>query len=129
MERLEEIAALDLPWNKVGIAHPNCGLIFREGDINKVFRLIDEKRYRSVMRSFAAKGAGIELNTGCFGKEYIGHEEDQLRLFRMAKEEGCKFYLASDAHHPTELDLVPLRAPDIIERLELTETDQYHIPA
>ncbi len=128
VERLEEIAALDLPWEKVGIAHPNCGLIFREGDVSKVFRLVDEKRYRAVMRSFADKGAGIELNVGCFPPEDTGHLEDHLRLFRMAKEEGCKFYLASDAHHPKELDAVPAMAPDIIKKLGLTGEDQYHIP-
>ena len=42
-------------------------------------------------------------------------------------EEGCKFYLASDAHHIRELDLVPRRAPEVISRLGLDETHQFHI--
>ena len=48
-------------------------------------------------------------------------------LNRLAKEEGCKFYLASDAHHNEELDLIPLRAPAVIEALGLTEEDQFRI--
>ena len=48
-----------------------------------------------------------------------------LRLYRLAGEEGCKFYLASDAHHPSELALVPNRAPDVIDALGLTKDDQF----
>ena len=48
-----------------------------------------------------------------------------LRLYRLAREEGCRFYLASDAHHPAELSLVPDRAPAVIEALGLTEADQF----
>ena len=127
VERLEEISRLPLPWNKVGIAHITCGLIFREGDQWLVYRLVDEKRYRAVMRKFAALGAGIEINVSSFGPGWHDHEEDALCLYRMAREEGCKFYLASDAHHPDALDRIPQRAPEIIKLLGLKGEDQFRI--
>ncbi len=128
VERLEEISELDLPWEKVGIAHMTCGLTFREGDVFRVFRLVDEARYRAVMRRFARLGAGIELNASEFGPGWRAHEDDILRLYRFAKEEGCRFYLATDAHHPRELDLVPDCAPDFVESLGLTQEHLYRIP-
>lgn len=128
VERLEEISQMDLPWKKVGIAHMTCGLIFTEGDECLVYRLVDEARFRAVMRRFAGLGAGIEINCSCFGPGWREHEDDHLRLYRLAKEEGCKFYLASDAHHPHELSCVPERAPEIVELLGLTGEHLFRIP-
>ncbi|MBO4368443.1 MAG: hypothetical protein J5859_06990 [Clostridia bacterium] len=128
VERLEEISELDLPWKKVGIAHMTDGVTFPEGDVTRVFRIVDEKRYRAVMRRFARLGAGIELNLSGFRSGWREHEDDLLRLYRFAKEEGCRFYLASDAHHPQQLDLVPDYAPELVQALGLTEEHLYRIP-
>ena len=118
---------MDLPWHKVGIAHMVSSLIFKEGDRTKVFDLVDEARFRAVMRRFANLGAGIEINLSSFDTGWQDHADSYLRLYRLAKDEGCKFYLASDAHHNWELDLVPQRSPAVIEALGLTEDDQFHI--
>ena len=125
VERLEEISMIDLPWHKVGIAHMTCSLIFSEGDQYKVYELVDEKRFRAVMNKFAKLGAGIEINLSCFGKDWLEHEDAMLRFYRLAKEEGAKFYLATDAHHNSELDLIPQRAPLVVEKLGLTEKDHF----
>lgn len=125
VERLEDISKLDLPWHKVGIAHMVCGLIFREGDPNRVYELVDEARFRAVMGRFAALGAGIEINLSSFWPDWRPNARAMLRLYRLAKEEGCKFYLASDAHHPRELDLVPGLAPAVVEALGLTADDKF----
>lgn len=125
VERLEQLSELDLPWKKVGIAHLNCGLTFKEGSNERVFSLVDEKRYRAVMRKFAELGAGIELNCSCFNNGWREHEDAHLRLFRLAKDEGCKFYLASDAHTPEELNVVHERGGLICELLGLDECDQF----
>ena len=128
VERLEQLAELDLPWRKVGIAHMTCPLTFREGCPAEVFRLVDERRYRRVARRFAELGAGIEINLACFGPGWRSREDDHLRLYRLAGEEGCRFYLASDAHHPAELSLVPERAPEVVSLLGLEAADRF-IPA
>lgn len=123
--RLEELNELDLPWRKVGIAHMTCSLIFSEGDQYKVYEAVDERRFRRAMRLFASRGAGIEINLSCFKPGWRDHEDAQLRLYRLAAEEGCKFYVASDAHHPDELSVVPERAPEIIDVLGLTKDEQF----
>ncbi len=125
VDRLEEISNLPLPWQKVGIAHMTCSLIFLEGDPYRVYSMVDEKRFRKVMRKFARIGAGIEINLASFAPGWRSHEESALRLYRMAREEGCKFYLASDAHHPAALHTVPERAPEVVELLGLTKEDQF----
>ena len=127
--RLEQLQALPLPWEKVGIAHMNCDCTFLEGCAEDVFDAIDENRYRAAMRFFAEKGAGIELNCSCFGTpKFKERPESHFRLFRMAKEEGCRFYLGSDAHHPAELMEVPNHAPAVIEALGLESKHLYRLP-
>ena len=125
VERLEQLSRIDLPWHKVGIAHMTCSLIFKEGDQYRVYELVDEKRFRAVMRRYARLGAGIEINLSCFTDGWRAHEDAMLRLYRLAGEEGCKFYLASDAHHPDELNVVPERAPEVIALLGLAKEDQF----
>ena len=125
LSRLEELSRLDLPWRKVGIAHITVNLVFAEGDQYKVYRLVDGKRFYEVMKRFASLGAGIEINLSCFKDDWREHEEDVLRLYRLAAEAGCKFYLASDAHHPDEMKVVPERAPCVLEKLGLTKEEQF----
>ena len=127
VQRLEDISNLLLPWRKVGIAHMTCGLIFREGDEDNVYALVDEGRFRAVMRRFAELGAGIEINLSCFAPGWRAREDDRLRLYRLAREEGCRFYLASDAHHPASLSVVPDRAPEVIGLLGLDERHLFRL--
>lgn len=126
--RLEELQKFDLPWERVGIAHMTCGLTFREGNTDDVFVAVDEDRYRAAMRFFAGRGTGIEINCASFGEGWDARKDDRLRLYRFAKEEGCRFYLASDAHHPADMACVPERAPAIVAALGLDESNLYRIP-
>ena len=51
-----------------------------------------------------------------------------LRLYRIAKEEGCKFYCASDSHTVKDYDKVEEVLPKVIAALGLEEEDRYLIP-
>ncbi len=124
-DRLDRLASMDLPWYKVGIAHITCSLVFSEGNQYQVYDSVDEKRYRSIMRRFSHQGAGIEINLSSFDPLWRQHESSMLRLYRIAAEEGCKFYLASDAHHPQELDTIPDRAPEVLDALGLTAAEVF----
>ena len=93
-----------------------------------MYDLINEQHYRAVMRKFARFGTGIEINLSCFSNGWHEHEDSMLRLYRLAAEEGCKFYLASDAHHPEELSVVSDRALEVISALGLTKDDQFILP-
>ena len=128
LTRLEELTRLDLPFEKVGLAHLNCSLVFRDGDWHQVMRLLDETRLRRCFAFYAKAGAGIELNASCFAPGWTDFEEENLRVFRLAKEEGCRFYCGSDAHHPQALPTVQEWLPLVAEKLGLCAQDRYQIP-
>jgi len=127
-DRLENLLAQDLPFEKIGIAHLNCNLMFKEGSALDVAAAMDESRLLRIFENYAKAGAGIELNGYDFN-ELDARPEDTLRTFRIAKAAGCKFYCSSDAHHPDTLNRVPDVLPRVIDALGLTEEDRYAIPA
>ena len=51
--------------------------------------------------------------------------ETDMDRFRTAKACGCKFYPASDAHHPDGLDNAKERFERAITLLVLEETDKF----
>ena len=53
--------------------------------------------------------------------------DDILKIYRIAKEAGCRFYCSSDAHSVEALDGVPKNLPAVIQALGLTEADAYRI--
>ncbi len=120
--RFEAMLHMDLPFYKIGIAHLTCELIARNHHL-EVLRAIPEAEYRRLFAGAAAVGLGIELNFNSFG--YTGEDlETMLMPYRIAKEEGCKFYFGSDAHHPKELAKAPANFENIITLLDLTEEDK-----
>lgn len=124
-QRLEEISQLTLPWHKIGIAHLNCRLTFKEGDAAKVFAIMDEQRLKAVFNTFASRGAGIEINTSGFAPGWEKQQKEQLRLLLIARDAGCRFYIGSDAHAPQALDVMRERARQVVTMLELTEEQQF----
>ena len=125
--RLEELCELDLPWKKVGIAHLTCGLVWMKGGYPEVFERMDPERLKPVFRKFAQLGAGIELNADCFLPGWREQEDAHLKLYRIARDEGCKFYCGSDAHHPANLDIAETMR-EVADALELTDKERYIVP-
>ncbi len=130
ISRLDGFLDMDLPFGKIGIAHLACPLLnktSREAYL-ELLDLIPTAEMERLFAKAAATGVGIELNYGdmCFTD---AEEDRMLRMFRVAKYQGCKFYFGSDAHHPSTL----IKAPDIfrraIDRLGLCESDKFHIHA
>lgn len=126
VERLEAVLDMDLPFHKIGIPHLSCRLIAK-GD-NKMrleaLKLIDERKMRALFQKAAKLGCGIELNQK--DMTYQPEEEDAiLRPFRTAKEEGCKFYLASDSHTTEALKDTRKIFENAIEKLGLSESDKF----
>lgn len=128
VSRMDALLSLDLPFRKIGIAHLACPL-FDKRSGEHYLRALDNISTEEMERVFAeaAKlGVGIELNAGDLSFK-DGEEDRVLRMFKIAKAQGCKFYCGSDAHHPAELD----RAKSIFERalpmLSLRENDRFYI--
>lgn len=131
-DRLDRISKLSLPWHKVGIAHLNW---LYEGELSRlVLEQMDSDRLSEIFKRFAVNGAGIELNGSCFSEEmqWPAKKESHLKLLKIARDAGCKFYCGSDAHTVADLndpqyELKRCLEP-VITMLELTEKDKMILP-
>jgi len=133
ISRFDTLLSQNMPFEKVGVAHLSCSLMYPNHHEEALRQIPDEEMIR-VFHKAAEVGIGIELN---FPADYLGtdeeveagtkrwHREVGLRPFRIAKEEGCKFYFGSDAHHPSELAAEKANAEAIIDLLNLEESDKY----
>ena len=128
VERLDALLNYDIPLKKTGAAHLATPLMLRRSH-EEYLAMLDAIPSDEMERLFAkaAKvGLGIELNQDDMA--FSDSDADTvLRMFRIAKHQGCKFYLGSDAHHPSNLE----RTKEIFERavtlLDLSESDKFHI--
>lgn len=123
--RFEGVLDMDLPFHKIGIAHLTCSLLY-SGHYIEVLKSIPESEYRRLFAKAADKGVGIELN---FPSLNLNDEtrDPTLLPYRIAKEEGCKFYLGSDAHHPAGLAGAKANFENIIDLLGLEESDKFRL--
>ena len=130
VRRLAAVLSMDLPFHKVGIAHLTCSTMAywsRETEL-EIYRKIPDAQIYSLMKQAAEVGVGIELNA-C-SMLYSPEEADTvLRIYRIAKECGCKFYCGSDAHHPHELDRAKALFQKAVDALGLEECDKFRIGA
>ena len=127
--RLELLLSMDLPFHKIGIAHLVCPLLHK-APYEDYLRLLDMITDEDMVRVFtraASVGVGIELNS-CDMRFADDEADTVLRMFRIAKRCGCKFYCGSDAHQPIGLDTAKEAFERAIDYLELTEEDKFHIP-
>ncbi len=127
VERFEAFLNMDLPFKKMGLAHLTCGLIAKpREDYLKVLELLPEVKMTELFKKAAEVGVGIEINAG--DMNFAPDEaETVLRMYRIAKKQGCKFYMGSDAHHPSDLDTAKKYFERAIDMLELTEDDKFRI--
>ena len=65
-----------------------------------LYNLITDDCFKDLFIQTAEKGIAIEINTACFPtlKENNIEEFAAMRMFKIAKEMGCKFTFGSDAH-------------------------------
>ncbi len=120
--RFDWLLEQNLPFEKIGVAHLTCPLIW-SGHYVDVLRLISDDDYSRLFRKAADRGIGIELN---FDAPDFGSDNDEVfRPYRIAKAEGCRFYFGSDAHHPRRLAEMKPLAEAIIDRLSLEESDKF----
>ena len=126
VKKLETILSMDLPFEKIGIAHLCCYLIGGGDDAlyEKTLAAIKDEDLVRIFKKAAKCGVGIELNQGDFMFTH-GAKNDILRIFKTAKDCGCKFYLGSDAHHPAGFENAPMLFERAIDLLGLCEEDKF----
>ena len=127
VKRMNTVLDMDLPFHKIGIAHPTCELIApTDEEYLETLALISEEEMVQVFTKAAEKGVGIELNADDM-KFLHGGEEAVFRPYRIAKKCGCKFYCGSDAHKPSELDAAKALLQYAVDQLELEEDDRFRL--
>lgn len=127
LKRLNAVLNMDLPFAKVGLAHLTCSHISRDGKWKEILNGIPDEEFKQCFSKAATLGVGIELNQSYFAR--CIHNEDLqktvLRPYKIAKTQGCKFYLGSDAHGPASLETSAIVFDFAITALGLTEKDKF----
>lgn len=123
MERNHALLDMDLPFEKMGLAHFTCGLMAKncEGGRDEILNAIPDSALAELFERVAKCGMGVELNVPLRDSS----SEAALRPYRIARACGCRFYLGSDAHTPDHLAAAHSRFEAITEALDLTEDDKF----
>ena len=124
--RFDKLLDSDLPFGKVGVAHITSGLVNNTAPRahHETLSRIPEKEITRLFSKAAARGCGIELNYHDM-KEIDC--EPILRFYRIAKACGCKFYLGSDSHQPSDFPLDTAVWDHAVDLLGLIEDDKFQI--
>lgn len=126
VKRLEAVLNMDLPFEKIGLAHLTCGLIMKSSrsEYLQVLEMISDEDMERLFTKAAKLGVGIEIN--CSDMQFADEEADiVLRPYRIAKKCGCKFYMGSDAHDPGYFDIAKQVFERAIDYLGLEESDKF----
>ncbi|MBE6731943.1 MAG: PHP domain-containing protein [Ruminococcaceae bacterium] len=129
VKRLEHVLNMDLPFRKIGIAHMVAGKIVKgKENLLQTLDLIPDETYERIFKKIATLGCGIEINYSDMRLECTKEERDRLlRPYKLAKNCGCKFYFGSDAHHPEVFEHTLAMYKKVVEELNLTEDDKFHM--
>lgn len=126
ISRFEQFLQLNVPYHKVGLAHITCPLIMPENDLYvKVLDSVTDQTFADLFAGCAEKGCGVEINVPLRQLTDEAIRESCLRPYRIAKEQGCKFYFGSDSHHPKGFAGVCDKFRLAVELLGLTEENQF----
>jgi len=105
MQALYEILESPVSRYITAIAHPfeavNCPY-----SNELLIDLIPDDDFKRVFDLMAEKGIAFEINVSSMQKkspEEIG-QMSQMRMFRLAKQQGCRFLFGSDSHSATSHD-------------------------
>lgn len=88
---------------------------------------ISDDEYRRVFDLTAQKGIAVEINLKCVLGLHAEHlpcleQQPHLRMFRIAKECGCRFTFGTDCHWPGAQQLIS-HASVVADALGLSEQD------
>ena len=108
------------------VAHPFCAICCPY-DREILINMIPDDTFKRLFDQTANKGIAFELNVDYMAKYKKSYEEiaeaAHIRMFRLAKEMGCKFIFGSDAHSTTEHETYEQLTQAFVELLDLKETD------
>ena len=130
LDRIRKLMEKDLPFEKVGVAHPTCAEVYRKDNFSdhlEMFDILTDDELKCVYTLIAKKKAGFEINIPFHLYKTDEERRKAIRPYKLAKECGCKFYLGSDAHHPDALDGAYDNFSKIVNLIGLTEEDKFRV--
>lgn len=107
-----------------GMAHP-FALVRCPYPCSVLIDLVSDDTFKRMFDKTAKNNIAVEINTSCVFDDITFESLEQsphLRIFRLAKDCGCKFIFGSDSHDPGNKKILD-RANAISEILSLTESD------
>ena len=127
IDKIENLLIKDLPFHKIGIAHLTCTHLAKSVEERaKLLDLIADADLIRLFSKVAKLGAGIEINRS--DMLALGENAPSiLRIYKIAKECGCKFYCASDAHRVNAFDTAKSVLQTAVDAIGLTEDDKFHL--
>lgn len=89
-------------------------------------QMITDDEFKRMFDATAKKNIAVEINIACFRKYTDENIEtaEELRMFKIAKECGCKFTFGSDAHNVHDYDsYYTQKCEMMVNALEIKESD------
>ena len=87
---------------------------------------MSDDTFKKMFDRTAKKGIAIEINTACLFMDGSSIEEvafkGQMRIYKLAKECGCKLIFGSDSHDSVDMNILD-QANAISDILGLKESD------
>ncbi len=123
LQHFNEVVGLGLA---TGITHPF--LPVNHGDhVDEIISYILDSEFEEAFHRAAEARVSIEITTGCFpgisGRVREGfHDETFMRVLTIAKNCGCKFHFASDAHSLAGIGRV-LQLEKYVKEIGITPDD------
>lgn len=110
------------------LAHPFAPVGMDE-EQDEVLSYISDEEFRRCARAARDLGIVLEINSLTWRDKTMEQVEKSgfIRLFGIAKEEGCRFTYGSDAHRAEQYDLMPF-AQRIAVLAGITREDMHNIP-
>lgn len=130
IERWDALLNSDLPFEKVGLAHITWdglagGKEAKWTDHIEILDSITDDTFTRLFSETEKKGIGVELNVDI--DRYKPDELDRiLRVYRIAVNCGCHFYVGSDAHHPDGLYNGYDKFTKLVSLLDLDEDQKFN---
>lgn len=122
--RFSAVLDMDLPFEKIGIAHITCNCLAPKPHYHDVLQMIPDADMYNNFSKAASLGVGIELNYEDV-KFFDKYGEVVLRPYRIAKECGCKFYFGTDAHKPDVFENCKSIFDRAVDILSLSDEDEF----
>ncbi len=123
VNRFDKLLSADLPYHKVGAAHLTWLPFISLDSVVKAFELISDETLIELFNRAAKLKIGIEINAEPSIEKSMG--ASTLRVFKTAKECGCKFYFGSDAHTPGDFFGRKEKFEELADWIGLTEDDKF----